>query len=117
MTNTTSVRLGLSLMIVVCFWASPLHAQQVFVVPTVPYEPAHHAYEPLPLSFPQPPAASPYAVQRCFNSHGMGCQVDPFYPLCSNLQYELRFAFGSCRSFFGESCPPSAPCGSKHWGR
>src|SRR5262249_3229241 len=37
--------------------------------------------------------------------HGYCCGTDPGYPGCSSLVDECRFIFGSCRTFFGESCP------------
>lgn len=108
--NTWTTRLCMSLTVVIAFWAKPVGAQDVLVVPTVPYEPAHHPAGPMPFA-PRPnPALSNRYLQSCFNSHGVGCQVDPYYPLCGNLNYELNFAFGSCRWFWNEPCHPNAPC-------
>lgn len=128
-----TLRLGLSLMVVVGFWTSqspaqepipqpkkapvqvlpppalqplPVYGPHVFVVPVTPYEPAHHPELP-PAFAPRLPA--PLAnghITRTLNNCGIGCGMDPFYSACSNLHYELYFAFGSCRWFFNESCPP-----------
>ena len=113
--KTWTLRLGLSLTVVVAFWAKPSAAQEVLVVPTVPYEPAHQGLMPPAFAqrVPPPPPARFHA--RLFNSHGMGCQVNPYYPLCGNLGYELNFAFSSCRWFFDEACPPNAPCANRPW--
>ena len=109
MMKTWTLRLGMSLMVVVAFGANGLLAQEaVLIVPVVPYEPAHHPYVPAALSAPSRPAPASHGVQRALNSHGVGCGIVPFYPACGNLHYETRFIFGSCRSFFGESCPPNA---------
>ena len=53
--KTWTLRLGLSLMVVVGFWTNPLPAQ-VIVVPTVPYEPDHRPYYEMPLVPRQLPA-------------------------------------------------------------
>jgi len=57
---------------------------------------------------------SEFATQRrlrnlreaSLNRHGYHCGVDPYNPSCGNCRQELRFIFGSCRTFFGESCLP-----------
>ena len=38
------------------------------------------------------------------NRHGYGCGVDANYIGCTTCRDELRFIFGSCRTFFGEPC-------------
>lgn len=112
--NTWTLRLSMSLMVVAAFWADRLPAQEpVLIVPAVPYEPAHHPYLPPALGVPSRPTPAPHAVGRLLNSHGMNCGVNPFYPACGNLHYETRFIFGSCCSFFGESCPSNSKC-AKH---
>lgn len=106
--RATTVRLGLSLMVAAAFWVSPVQAQgQVAVVPAVPYEPAHHAYEPPAFARPLQSAPGSHLPQRILNKHGMCCETNAFYPACGNLRYEWNFIFGSCRAFFPESCPPS----------
>ena len=122
---TWTLRLGMSLMVVLCFWADRLHAQvtiappgeQVFVVPTVPYEPARlypggSVYLPPP---PMPPAN--HRVQHLFNQHGMGCQSNAPWGACGNYHYDFFFIFGSCRSFFGEGCAPNPPLTHKYFAR
>jgi hypothetical protein len=106
-----TVRLGMSLMVMGAFWLNPALAQeQILVVPEIPYEPERHPYTPAAFGQREQPAQSPYLVHRALNKHGMGCQTDPYYPLCAGWRYEANFIFGSCRSFFGESCPPNQPC-------
>ena len=113
--KTWTVRLGLSLMVIVGFWTNRLPAQELFVVPAVPYAPAHHppsapAYAP---PYMAPPAK--HGVTRVLNQHGMCCGVDPFSPACGNLRYELNFIFGSCRWWMQEPCYPNQPLfGGKH---
>jgi hypothetical protein len=41
-----------------------------------------------------------------FNRRGYCCDSYPGSPGCGNLHETCRFIFGSCRSFFGEPCPP-----------
>ncbi len=108
--------LGLSLMVLVSFSTSRLPAQEVFVVPSVPYEPTRHPYAP-PVFAVKKTAPAENFFQRCLNKHGMNCGVDSFYPICGNWRYETQFIFGSCRSFFNESCPPGQRCGDKHGSR
>ncbi|MSQ97092.1 MAG: hypothetical protein EXR98_21415 [Gemmataceae bacterium] len=112
--QTSTVRLGLSLMVAVAFWVNPLRAQQITVVPEVPYQPAYHAYAPPAFAQPKQPAPASHHAQRFLNNHGMSCQTNAFYPTCGNFCYEFRLAFGSCRSFFGESCQPNQPSARKH---
>jgi hypothetical protein len=114
-----TVRLGLSLMVLVGFWTNRLPAQvlvvphahyepahHVFVVPPAAYEPAHHFYGTPAFAprLPAPPAK--HGIARMFNQCGVCCGMDPFYSACGNLHYELDFWFGSCRWFFQEACPP-----------
>ena len=108
-----TLRLGLSLMVLVGFWTNRLPAQQLFVVPTTPYEPARHPYAPPAFAAQTPPPPADQFLKRILNKHGMGCGVDPFYPSCGNLRYETLFMFGSCRYWMGESCPPGQRCGDK----
>jgi hypothetical protein len=105
--KTWTLRLGLSLMVVVSFWTSRSPAQELLIVPETPYAPGYQPIAPTPI-LPRPaPPRSPYACQRCLNSHGVGCADDPFYPTCGSLHYELRFMFGSCHSFFDQPCAPA----------
>ena len=105
-----TVRLGLSLMIIVGFWTNPLPAQEILVVPAIPYEPAYQPPGNNPFA-PRPPAPkATHLPVRLLNSHGVACQNDPYYPTCGNVFYELRFAFGSCRSFFDQACVPGQLC-------
>src|SRR5687767_7081211 len=106
-------RLGLSLMVLVGMWTNRLPAQEIFVVPTTPYAPAHHPYSPPAYAQPIAPPPAKNLITRTLNQHGIGCGVDPFYPNCGNLRYEAYFVFGSCRWFMAESCPPGGWCGQK----
>ena len=56
--KTGTLRLGLSLMVVIGCWANRLPAQEILVVPTVEYEPEHH----LPQGFPFAPRPQPAPV-------------------------------------------------------
>jgi hypothetical protein len=111
--KTWTVRLGLSLMVVIGCWANRLPAQEILVVPTVEYEPAHH--EPFTFPFaPRPqPAPANHVVCRALNSHGMGCQEDPYTIAASSWRYEMRFIFGSSRWFLAQPCVPGQCCGNK----
>ena len=111
--RTWTVRLGLSLMVVVGFWMSRLPAQEILLVPVVPYEPAHQPPTGFPFALRPQPTPADYLARRLLNSHGMGCANDPYYPTCGNLHYEFRFIFGSCRSFFDQPCVPGQGCGDK----
>ena len=54
-------------------------------------------------------AAFPAPIQRLFNSHGMGCASNFNNLGCGNFCSEFKFIFGSCRTFFGQSCVPNPP--------
>lgn len=106
------LRLGLSLIVTIGISVGGVSAQ-VLLVPEAPYEPAYPAprqapYAP-PIQYPQ----SPYGFHRMLNSHGMGCQTDP-WGSCANFHTDFRFIFGSCRDFFGEGCMPNHPYASPH---
>ncbi len=123
MTRTWATRLGMSLMIVVGMWTTRAPAQQpknyldpsppIMIMPAVPYEPGHQPYMGMPFVPKSYPPPADHALRRVLNSHGMGCDYDPYYAGCVNWRYEFRFMFGSCRSFFNESCPPGSLCGPR----
>jgi len=83
----------------------PTVPPHVFVVPTTPYEPERHPYYPSPLQ-PRPtlPPAR-HATTRLLNHCGLACQADSF-GCCGNFHSEWNWIFGSCRTFFGETCYP-----------
>ncbi len=110
--KTWTVRLGLSLMVVVGLWTNRLPAQeliappgQVFVVPTTPYEPDRLPYYPSPLTPAPLPAPARLFWTRCLNLVGLACQTD-YWGCSTNLPTEIRWVFGSSRNFFGEVCVP-----------
>jgi hypothetical protein len=47
-------------------------------------------------------------LRRLFHGQGIGCQEN-YDGACSSLAAELRFVFGSCRTFFREPCIPNPP--------
>jgi hypothetical protein len=110
----STIRLGLSLMVVVGFWTNRLPAQDIFVVPVTPYAPAYHPYSPPAFFSPPPPPPANHGLKQCLNKYGMHCTVDPFYPVCGNWRYEANFIFGSCRYWMGEGCAPIPGHGQKH---
>lgn len=107
--KTWTLRLGLSLMVVVSFWTNRLPAQpaqEILVVPEIRYEPDHHVPAYLPIA-PRPrPLPADHPWHHSLNKCGVGCKDDPFYPTCGSLHYELRFMLGSCRTFFEQPCEP-----------
>jgi hypothetical protein len=121
--NKWTVRLGLSLMVVVGLWTSRAPAQQyipppdgpVFIVPVTPYEPEHRPYGPTELSPRPAPAPAKHAVTRVLNHYGLGCQADSF-ACCGSAHSEFHWVFGSCRTFFGETCYPNQGCTNKGGG-
>jgi hypothetical protein len=50
-------------------------------------------------------------VHNYFQAHGLYCYANMDSPTCTNVWTELRFVFGSCRSFFGEPCFNPRPDG------
>ncbi len=116
-----TVRLGLSLMVVVGMWTNRTPAQQtnreaapeVLLMPAAKYEPGHQPNFGMPFVPKTHPQSANHAVRRTLNNHGLGCENDSFFAGCANWRYEARFIFGSCRSFFGESCPPGSLCGPR----
>ena len=136
--HTWTLRLGLSLMITAGFWPSRLPAQadppppylpntpygpatylpyapQVLVVPAVPYEPARPPQFPAAYALPKSPPPAEYALRRALNNHGLGCYANRDGN-CGSFYSEMRFIFGSCRSFFGDTCDPHQPCAARRQG-
>jgi hypothetical protein len=111
--KTGTLRLGLSLMVVIGCWANQLPAQEILVVPTVEYEPEHHEPRGLPLPPRPQPAPANHLVCRVLNSHGMACQADPYTIAASSWHYEMRFVFGSSRWFLAQPCVPGKCCGDR----
>ena len=104
--------LGLSLIVAMGSWVRPLPAQQpITPVPT-----------PVPATLAAgvgcascaanqangQPQGRHGAVFQWFQRHGYGCGADPDMSCASPCQ-DWRFVFGSCRSFFGETCNPLPP--------
>ena len=110
------MRLGMSLMLVVGFGANRLPAQEIFVVPEVHYEPDRQPLGP-PLQASPRPAPADHLARRAVNHFGVGCQDDPYYTTCGSWRYEARFIFGSCRTFFDQSCAPFQPCADRRYQR
>lgn len=54
-------------------------------------------------------AAKPRPVREWFRGHGLCCWSHHNEMGCGGWQSDLKFIFGSCRTFFGETCPRSAP--------
>ena len=123
-----TLRMGLSLIITIGVWAGPSAAQPplppgvsmpvgplpaiylpgqtgLVIVPAVPYEPAYHPPYAPGFAAKEQPAPSPYPVHRMLNQHGMGCTAN-YWGACTNLTFNTRFVFGSCRDFFGDRCAP-----------
>ncbi len=111
--RTWMVRLGMSLIIVVGFWTNRLPAQEILVVPEIHYEPAQQPPTGSPFPPRPQPARADHLTRRVLNSHGVGCANDPYVPAFGNLRYELRFMYGSSRSFFDWPCEPGKLC-EKH---
>ena len=99
-------------MVVVGIWASRLPAQEVFVVPAVPYEPALHPPYPAPFIGKLPPQPAKHLYKRALNHFDLGCQPNDWGGT-GNFHSEMRWIFGSSRSFFGEPCVPNQPCADR----
>ncbi len=109
--RTTTLRVGLSLMVVISLWAGRLAAQEVYVVPTVPFDPDHHAPSPNLIPRPAPPPAK-HLYKQVLNHFGMACQPDPWnYPF--TFHQEMNWMFGSTRTWFNEPCIPTLPCAER----
>lgn len=80
----------------------------VLLVPVVPYEPALHPPYPMPFYPPPPPPPAAHPHRRLLNNHNIGCQANSD-GACGSFHSEMRFIFGSCRSFFLEPCVPNQP--------
>ncbi len=129
-----TLRLGLSLMVVVGICTSRLPAQEPLpapgnnngkiheveiipelpIVPIVPYEPATHPPFGSPLVPKQAPTPGKYFYQRALNHFNLGCQADPWGAV-QNFHWEMHWMFGSSRWFFGESCAPNQPCADRRY--
>lgn len=90
---------------------TPLHAQNP--APTTPPAPATPAIvvDAAPTVDATPPQRSSRPLQRLLNSHGMACASNFNNLGCGNFCSEFKFVFGSCRTFFGQSCIPNPPHG------
>jgi hypothetical protein len=55
------------------------------------------------------PGAPPTRRRPFLNSHGMGCASSLHELGCGNFCSNFTFMFGSCRTFFGQTCTPDAP--------
>lgn len=113
------IRFGLSLMMVVGLWTSRAPAQQcvgnpgeVFVAPTVPFNPDHHPEYP-PLALPPKAPPSKCAVVRTLNYFGMGYEADSFN-CTGSFMSEMRWIFSSSHVWFEDrSCPCGQPCADR----
>ena len=97
--------LGLSLIVALGSWTHPLPAQPPAAAPV--------AAESAGCATCGPRGDGPQAGQRpglrtWLQRQGYLCQYDPDLS-CSSPHQHLRFVFGSCRSFFGETCNPLPP--------
>jgi hypothetical protein len=119
--RTWTVRLGLSLMVVVGFWTNRLPAQvqfvvapgqQVLVFPTVPYEPDSHPPSDYPFYVRPKREKAKHLYKRVLNCVGMGCQ-DSADGWCGNFWSEYRYIYGSCRDWYSDKCSPNQPCYDK----
>lgn len=113
MSNCT-VRLGLSLMIVIGFWPDQLPAQEILVVPEIPYEPAYHPESNAAFWRRPTPTPADHRLRRALNHFDLGCQADPYTPAASSFRYEMLFVFGSSRWFLSQPCVPGQFCGDRH---
>lgn len=48
-------------------------------------------------------------LHECLNRCGLACYANHNQFGCGSLHSELTFIFGSCRTFFGETCVPLPP--------
>ena len=106
-----TLRLGLSLMVVVSVWTTRLPAQDVLVVPAAPYEPAQSPPHSAAIIAPR---TTPY--KRVLNHFNFACQADP-WATTGTFCSEFRWVFGSSRSFFDEPCVPGQRCGDRRMQR
>jgi hypothetical protein len=99
-------------MLAVCGWC--LATATLLAQTPVPAQPA-----PLPAApattlvgedaAPAPDPSRNRPVQKVLNSHGMGCASNFNQLGCGNLCSQLTFMFGSCRTFFSQTCVPNPP--------
>jgi hypothetical protein len=54
------------------------------------------------------PGAPPARPRPFLNSHGLCCVASFHDSGCRNLGAQIAFCFGSCRTFFGQTCMPDA---------
>jgi hypothetical protein len=90
--------LGWSMQSPLLFAQSPFQAQPAQIVPVnmVVVEGAEFGREP----------GTNRPVHYMLNSHGMACASNFNNSGCGNFWSEFTFVFGSCRSFFGQTCTP-----------
>ncbi|MBI3407274.1 MAG: hypothetical protein HY040_02820 [Planctomycetes bacterium] len=81
----------------------------IFFGPSSGQEPAPAQFPPsgAPVVPAPPPARGPF--QSCLNKHGLGCWAHHTQMGCGSFHSEMRFMFGSCRTFFSERCIPNPP--------
>jgi hypothetical protein len=103
------VRLGLSLMVAVGWGVQSLPAQEASAV--VPASACSSCKsQSHPGSVQQIGEPAKHLSVRLANHHGMACVSNQDnWGGCGCFCSEMRFIFGSCRSFFGEPCQPIPP--------
>jgi hypothetical protein len=99
-------QLGVLALVAWCLKASILTAQTK--VPVLPEQTATPA-SIVVTDIAEPAPATNRPLQRVLNSHGMACASDFNRLGCGNFCSEFKFVFGSCRTFFGQTCEPSQP--------
>jgi hypothetical protein len=94
-------RLALSFIVTLSFAAHKLPAQAPLVPPSQPFD--THQSSPLVAIMARPPDTTP-RKHPILNSCGYGCGSDLNWYGCGGPKALLQMYFGSCRTFFGESC-------------
>lgn len=88
-------------------YTAPVYAAPVYTAPV--YTAPEYAAPGVPVAGE---SHAPRRPRPCLNYLGVGCWAHPHTHGCGSFHSEMRFIFGSCRSFFGETCeqrPPYVP--------
>ena len=105
--NIHVTRLAMLLIMGSCLKASALAAQSPVPAQQSQVTQVNGTVVVTPNVEPSPEPSRNRPLQRFLNPHGMSCASDFNAYGCGNFWSNFDFMFGSCRTFFGQTCTPN----------